>query len=50
MPRAREGWVAGGTRAPTIGAHQQMRVKEEEEHSEFDVSLVTGTIKNQKDS
>lgn len=50
MPRAREGWVGGGTRAPTAGAHQQMRVKEEEKHCEFDVSLVTGTMKNQKDS
>lgn len=40
MPRAREGWVVGGTRAPTAEAHQQMRVGEEK-HPEFDVSLVT---------
>lgn len=40
MPRAREGWVVGGTRAPTAEAHQQMRVREEK-HREFDVSLVT---------
>ena len=40
MPRAREGWVVGGTRAPTAEAHQQMRVGEEK-HPKLDVSLVT---------